>query len=375
MGVLKVNVGTDVAPEWRKIGCGGSGGTAGGSQSFTFNGTGAAGTGDAGLSGSAQDFVVPAGVTVLTVELWGGSAGGVTGGGYLKTDLAVTPGETLKVYCGGQGGAPNATTGTYPGGWNGGGSGGPNNGTGGGGATDIRRSPYALADRLAVAGGAGGNGSSGGGAGGAGGGTTGGTGGSYGGGSTGGTGGTSGAGGTAGANPSGGAGFVSTAATAGTSGQGGAGGNLFYTPTGVYVRGGGGGGGGYYGGGGGGSGDTSGNASSGGGGGSSYSSGTVITNTAGAWSGSGGPNSRTDGKALLSWAGTDPSTGRLKLWTPAGWLVEACDDSVGTARPLKLNVGPPEAPDWVTVACMVFSADDATAGVYDTATFDYSVYG
>ena len=68
--------------------------------------------------------------------------------------------------------------------------------------------------------------------------------------------------------------------------------------------------------------------------------------------------------------------GRLKLWTGSEWLVEACDDSAGVRRPLKVNVGTASVPVWETVACMVFSAgDDPDAGVYDTAAYDLSTYG
>jgi len=59
-----------------------------------------------------ESFIVPSGVTEITVELWGGggsggsgcgnSAGGSGGGGgYVKATLSVTPGETLTIRVGG----------------------------------------------------------------------------------------------------------------------------------------------------------------------------------------------------------------------------------------------------------------------------------
>lgn len=179
-------------------------------------------------TGSHQSFVVPVGVTSIEVDLYGAAAGAARFGNRVKGTLAVTPGDTLRIYVGGTGG------------FNGGAS------PGGGGATDIRATPYALADRLMVAGGAGAFGLNGlnntGGA------TTG------GGASAGGNGGTggSGAGGTAGAAGSNDVpGTAGTAGSLGNGGAGGAGGNDY--PNGIGGLGGG-GGGGYYGGGGGGGG-------------------------------------------------------------------------------------------------------------------------
>jgi hypothetical protein len=70
-----------------------------------FDGFVAGGSGTQRLSytGSAQSFTVPAGVSIITVELWG-AAGGSGGsydtggaGGYAKGDLSVTAGDVL--YC------------------------------------------------------------------------------------------------------------------------------------------------------------------------------------------------------------------------------------------------------------------------------------
>ncbi|MCC2546047.1 hypothetical protein LJY25_06290 [Hymenobacter sp. BT175] len=191
-------------------------------------------------TGSAQTYSVPLGVTSLLVDASGAQGGGAASasggaGGRVQTTLAVTPGEVLTVYVGGQG--SRATASTNPpegGGYNGGGHGRSFN-YGGGGATDLRRGA-ALVDRLVVAGGGGGAASA---AGGAGGGLT----GAAGGGTFPGQGGTQSAGGAGGQG-------VGT----GSLGQGG---------TGNFS----GGGGGYYGGGGGGGGSGS---NGGGGGGSSF---------------------------------------------------------------------------------------------------------
>lgn len=200
-------------------------------------------------TGAYQTYVVPAGVSSLILEVWGAQGGEGGNGGYAKGTVSVTPGETLRIYVGGQGIFNNycnqaANQGA---GFNGGG--GANcYGMGGGGATDIRRSPYGLADRIIVAGGGGGRGVEGG-SGGAGGGLIGQSG--FGGTVPNGTGGTQSAGGT-----------VSTGSGSGALGQGG------YQLNYYSWAGSGGGGGGYYGGGSGGS-PVGGNAAAGGGG-SSY---------------------------------------------------------------------------------------------------------
>ena len=199
-------------------------------------------------TGAVQSYTVPAGVTFVTLECWGGY--GSYAGGYVKGDLIAAPGTVLSVYVGGAAGVP-------AGGWNGGGDGGPpggagpgTSGNGGGGGTDVRVGGTALSNRVIVAGGGGGSGyggAVGGAVGGAGGGTAGGT-------------------GTNGANPSsplgyGGLGGTQTSGPFGVGGIGGGGGN----------SGGGGGGGGYYGGTGGGAGSgIGGGLGAGGGGGSGY---------------------------------------------------------------------------------------------------------
>jgi len=202
-------------------------------------------------TGNFQNYTVPPGASVISVTVSGAKGGGNSGGlgaRYTAT-IAVTPGQVLRLYVGGAG-AYGA------GGFNGGGAttGSYGNEGSGGGASDIRVSPYGLANRVVVAGGGGGQGGWAGGAGGAGG--LNGVAGSAGQGGA-------GQGGTATTGGSGGTGNGAGSGTAGSLGQGGTGGNGAY--------GGGGGGGGYYGGGGGG-GDNDGCCADGGGagGGSSF---------------------------------------------------------------------------------------------------------
>lgn len=49
-------------------------------------------------SGATQSFTVPAGVTSLTLECWGGSDSAGDKGGYAKGTLAVTGGDVLNIY-------------------------------------------------------------------------------------------------------------------------------------------------------------------------------------------------------------------------------------------------------------------------------------
>lgn len=107
------------------------------------------------------DWVVPTGISSISVDLRGAKGGNATYGGFtgiggsggrVTATLTVTPGATLRIYVGGQGG--NNTVGGYNGG---GTANGVTYGGSGGGASDIRVSPYALADRVLVAGGGGGS--------------------------------------------------------------------------------------------------------------------------------------------------------------------------------------------------------------------------
>lgn len=177
-------------------------------------------------TGAPESWIVPAGVTSATFDLYGAQGTGSTGGkgGRITATLNVTAGTTYQIQVGGIG-------------YNGGAS-------GGGGASDVRGGAFALTDRLLVAGGGGGTGSAA--SGGAGGFPNGGTGGNT----------LNSNGGGGGTQTSGGAGGTGSTAPGGDGslGQGGS------------AIGGGGGGGGYYGGGGGGRGG----ANAGGGGGSSY---------------------------------------------------------------------------------------------------------
>ena len=224
-------------------------------------------------TGAPQSFVVPPGVTSVHIaargaEGWTGTNPGGLGGS-AEGDLAVTPGETLDIFVGGQG--TEATVNLVPagGGFNGGGNGQTNGANccvgGGGGASDVRQGGAALANRVLVAAGGGGSTDNVGTFGGNGGGLVGLDGGQCCGGSLA-TGGSQVAGGTIG----------------GLLGQGGSG-------TGVMTPWNGGGGGGYYGGG-------VSDAHSGGGGGSSYIGGvTAGSMTAGVGAG--------NGQVVISFAG------------------------------------------------------------------------
>ena len=119
-------------------------------QSITFN-----------YTGSAQTWVVPPCVNSINVIVAGAEGGpslnGFGGNGVLITaTIPVVSGQVLQINVGGIGGIGNAS-----GGWNGGGNGKnanspANRSGGGGGASDIRFTPYALANRFIVAGGGGG---------------------------------------------------------------------------------------------------------------------------------------------------------------------------------------------------------------------------
>lgn len=108
------------------------------------------------------------------LEVWGaqGGSAGYNGsiltngakGGYAKGTAAITAGQVLNIYVGGQGAGETSTSTSafLSGGFNGGGTGfnGPstsnNRGAGGGGGSDIRLGGNALTDRIIVAGGGGG---------------------------------------------------------------------------------------------------------------------------------------------------------------------------------------------------------------------------
>jgi len=116
------------------------------------------------FTGDVQTFTVPVGVTSISVDVLGAKAGNNNiysggNGGRVQAVIPVTPGEVLNIYVGQLG---VNTSQNNPSVYNGGGGvfsyvSGGTAGTGGG-ASDIRRSPYTSADRLVVAGGGGGGG-------------------------------------------------------------------------------------------------------------------------------------------------------------------------------------------------------------------------
>jgi len=124
------------------------------------------GTTTLNFTGSVQTVTVPAGVTVMTVDVRGAKGGNSNNalvgpggnGGRITGTISVVGGQVLNIYVGGAGvnGTNVGGTGGYNGGGNGYTSGGSYSGGGGGGASDVRVSPYTLADRVAVAGGGGG---------------------------------------------------------------------------------------------------------------------------------------------------------------------------------------------------------------------------
>lgn len=105
--------------------------------------------------GAAQTWIVPPGVSSMTIDLYGaagatpGAGSGPQKGGFIHSSMSVTPGETLYAYVGGEGSLSG-------GGFNGGG--GLLGNLGGGGATDLRRNGNSLSDRVLIAAGAGGGG-------------------------------------------------------------------------------------------------------------------------------------------------------------------------------------------------------------------------
>ena len=211
-------------------------------------------------SGDSYIWSPPSDVRSMSISLAGAQGGRFGGNGAKATATFKTiPTTPLHIYVGGQGSSGNGAAGGY----NGGGAAGfgHNDEGSGGGATDIRTSPF-LTDRIAVAGGGGGTGGWVGGVGAPGSGTSGVQGGS--GQGIGGGAGTQLAGGSGGSSN----GSLTSPGSAGGLGVGGAGGRA-NTPSSL-VAGGGGGGGGYFGGGGGGA-DTDSSGTDGGGGGSGSS--------------------------------------------------------------------------------------------------------
>ena len=235
-------------------------------QSQTFN-----------FTGAEQTFMVPTGVTRLTITASGASGGADSfsgpsaPGGVVTATVHVTPGESLAVFVGGQGSFNYGDNGGYNGGGNGAGF--SYSSSGGGGASDVRQGGDGLQNRIIIAGGGGGQGCCDYKAGGPGGGRKGGTGsppqreGTNAGGGKGGTQQHGGSGGSGGSGSS-----YSSYHCYGANGKDGTLGDGGDGALGCQASPGGGGGGGYYGGGGGGGGGGyyyGGNAGAGGGG-SSY---------------------------------------------------------------------------------------------------------
>ncbi|WP_027084142.1 glycine rich domain-containing protein [Cohnella panacarvi] len=120
-------------------------------------------------SGTMKTYTAPKSGT-YTLEAWGaqggnGMANGDTKqggrGGYSKGEIALTAGQVLNIFVGGQGSSYGSSGVLIAGGWNGGGDaysqGSTYNGASGGGATDIRLGGTALSNRIIVAGGGGGS--------------------------------------------------------------------------------------------------------------------------------------------------------------------------------------------------------------------------
>ena len=117
------------------------------------------------FTGSSQSFTVPSGVTSIRMDLSGAEGGSSVGpggrGGNLVVDVAVSPGDVLRVDVGGAGSYSNSY-GAAAGGWPNGGDGfvtdGHALGYGGGGASSVYRVVGQTATLLATAGGGGGDG-------------------------------------------------------------------------------------------------------------------------------------------------------------------------------------------------------------------------
>jgi hypothetical protein len=286
-------------------------------------------------TGKAQTWTVPANVNSVVVSAFGAQGGtfgnvanGAGGlGGEATATLAVTPGESLQVNVGGNS-SPGFNGGFF----------------GGGGASDIRRQPFGLTNRLIVGGGGGGGGdghfggTGTGGAGGIGGGVSGGS------GSAGSNGGGGGIGGTQSSAGSGGTGTASNLnGSAGTGAIGGDGGSDA-----TCTGGGGGGGGGYFGGGGGGGSGCGG--SGGGGGGSGFGPAGVVFDY-GVRAG--------NGLVTVTYIAGTPASGTLSISPSSGAPGAVIDVSSITPCPSF-----PSAPNSVVMTLV----NSATAGAAVTST-------
>ena len=118
------------------------------------------------FTGAEQSWTVPAGVSQIGVDAWGGQGGSPSGavsgaGGRTRAIVSVTPGQTLYIFVGGRGLYTSGCGSIFgcegqAGGFNGGGDTDPFLGGSGGGGTDLRRGGDALEQRVVVAGGGGG---------------------------------------------------------------------------------------------------------------------------------------------------------------------------------------------------------------------------
>jgi hypothetical protein len=124
-------------------------------------------------TGAAQTWVVPAGVSSATFDVYGAQGGGALNeasgfpkftpggkGAHVSATLSLTPGQSLEIMVGGAGGACVALPDSGAGGFNGGGAGlcglvSGSGGAGGGGASDVRTGTFTLAERVLVAAGGG----------------------------------------------------------------------------------------------------------------------------------------------------------------------------------------------------------------------------
>lgn len=325
-------------------------------------------------SAGSNNFVVPSGVTSVTVKAWGAGGGGGgggsrfgdtggdgAGGGFAESTITVTPGETLTAIVGGAGG--------------GGGRGNAAGGGGGGGYSIVSRSSTSLVVAAGGAGGGGGGSSSSapGGDAGGGGGTIGVAGTAASGGAGGGGGGTASSGGSAGtgggnsgsagASLSGGAGGDGLSGAGddgggnnGGSNGGGDGGNYDVT---YGYAGGGGGGGGYYGGGGASGGARGGNTfygGGGGGGGSSYTSGTNNTNSS----------------ASGETPGNDSDSGRGSAGQGGNGGASGTNGSAGTDGTVVISYGSGDYSDEIYVSPQLNSGGDISSA-WSTASTPFSV--
>lgn len=119
-------------------------------------------------SGAQETLVIPAGVTLIHVKMWGAGGGGATSqapfagggaGGYLEGDISTTPGETINIWVGAGGQPSFIHGGTNPSSaWLYGGVGGNDNdknytGASGGGMTVLQRATGGVLLAFAGAGG------------------------------------------------------------------------------------------------------------------------------------------------------------------------------------------------------------------------------